>query len=405
MTSRCHVVIAGAGLVGMALAARLASGSAAGRFGMTLIDAGAPPAFSGNDDVALRVSAISSGSMQFFARLGIRDAIPATRACPYRDMRVWDAAGAVDGPQTLTFSAAEFALPELGHIVENELLRQRLYERLQTLGVAMRFHTTITAIGRAAAGRDLTLEGGERLPATLLVGADGANSAVRASAGFGVVNRRYPQDAVVAHVRPARAHRHTAWQRFLPEGPLALLPLADGRVSVVWSTTPARAASLLEMDDAAFGRALTAASDDVLGRLTAGGARASFPLRAQYVRRYVAAGLALAGDAAHTVHPLAGQGVNLGLADAAELATVLETACLRGDSPADLPVLRRYERARKGPNQAMLYVIDGLQRLFAGEAAALAVLRGTGMQLFNRSGPLRRAAMRVALGLDNARES
>lgn len=395
------VLIAGAGLVGMALAARLASGRGGERLAISLVDAGQVPRFSVTDDVLLRVSALSAGSMTLLAGLGVRERIVSTRACPYRDMVVWDAGGTADGPETLNFSAAELAMRELGYIVENELLRHCLLERLRELGVELLFQTPISAIGRRQHGFEVTLDNGERREPALLVGADGADSVVRQSAGIDVDGWRYPQCAVVTHARPERSHRNAAWQRFLPDGPLALLPLSDGRVSIVWSTTPERAGVLKSADDATFGRELSAASDHVLGALRIEAPRASFPLGAQHARRYVRNGVALIGDAAHTVHPLAGQGANLGLADALTLARTVENALENGEYPADLPVLRRYERARSGANKTMLYFIDGLHRLFGGKLPGLARLRGGGMRLFNQSGPLRRQAMRVALGLDN----
>lgn len=403
MRSPCRIVIAGAGVVGLTLAARLASGAARDNLRVTLLDGDAAPVFSLDDDVALRVSAVSTGSMNLFAELGVRDAMLAARACPYRAMRVWDAAGVPDGPETLDFDAAELALPQLGYIVENALLTHCLAERLTELDVTLRFATGIAAIEPAGHGFEVALDGGDALTADLLVGADGANSLVRASAGIDVAIWRYPQRALVTHVAPERSHRNTAWQRFLPDGPLALLPLADGRASIVWSTSPARVDAALAASDEELGRELGAAGDYVLGKLRVAGPRASFPLAAQHARSYTAPGVVLVGDAAHAVHPLAGQGANLGIADAAALARVVEAAVADGEFPADRPVLRRYERARKGANQTMLYFIDGLHRLFSSDAAAVARLRGTGMRLFNHSGPLRRHAMQVALGLDVAR--
>jgi 2-octaprenylphenol hydroxylase len=402
MKTVCDVVIVGAGIVGMTLAARLASGGQQQRLRITLIDGQKAPRFSAAADIAPRVSAISTGSMKLLAGLGVADAILEARACPYRDMRVWDAGGTADGPEALRFDAAELALPQLGYIVENVLLQHCLLARLRALDVELRFRTSIAAIERTNDGFDLVLDGDERRHTALLIGADGANSGVRKSAGIAVDSWRYPQASLVTHAEPAQPHRHTAWQRFLPGGPLALLPLADGRVSVVWSTSPQHAAELLDADEEAFSLALSAASDFVLGALRVAGPRASFPLRAQHARKYVDAGVALIGDAAHTVHPLAGQGANLGLADADTLATVIEAAIGNDEFPADLPVLRRYERARKGANKTMLYFIDGLNRLFAADSPLLARLRGGGMRLFNHSGPLRHQAMQVALGLKRA---
>jgi 2-octaprenylphenol hydroxylase len=237
------------------------------------------------------------------------------------------------------------------------------------------------------------------LLADLVVGADGARSFVRNAVGIETNRWPYDQTAFVTHLQPEEPHRDTAWQRFLKEGPLGILPLADGRVSVVWSTTPQNAARASEASDAALGEMLTNASGNALGDLTAAGPRGSFPLAAQHASSYVLPGIALIGDAAHAIHPLAGQGANLGLQDASELAGVISAALARGEYPGDLPVLRRYERARKGANATMLHFMTGLNRVFSNDSPILAELRMTGMRLFNRSGPIRERAVKTALGI------
>lgn len=400
MKPRLDIVIAGAGIAGMAMAALLATRAQSQRLHVTLLDAGAPPEFALADDVGLRVSAISAGSMRLLDSLGIRQSLLNARAGPYRDMCVWDSRGSCDGPEALRFEAADMALGELGFIVENNLVRHCLLARLQASPATICFNRPIRRIESADDGRyAITLDNGDTLRAALLIGADGAASGVREAAGIGVDSWHYQQAAVVTHAVPALPHRDTAWQRFLPGGPLALLPLADGRVSVVWSTSVEHAATLIDSTDESFSQALTEASDYVLGELSVSAPRASFPLRAQHAERYVGRGVALIGDAAHTVHPLAGQGANLGLADAACLQSVIATASAAGEYPGDLPVLRRYERAQRGANRTMLQFIDALNRLYAVDRPLIARLRGRGMRLFNQSGPVRRYAMRVALGL------
>lgn len=403
MKRRFDVVVCGAGVVGLATAALLARGAQRDALRVTVVDAGEAYEWSSAADVGLRVSAISAGSMRLLASLGIREAI-AARECPYRDMHVWDASGEPDSGGTLRFSAADMALPELGFIVEDGLLRQALAATLPAAGVELRYGVAVEAIDTSGPQAVLSLAGGEALAADLVIAADGAGSPLRQALGIDVASWRYAQAALVTHVRPERDHAHTARQRFLATGPLALLPLADGRVSIVWSTTPDEAAELLDADDDEFATRITAASDDVLGQLRPAGPRASFPLRAQHARRYVGRAVALVGDAAHTVHPLAGQGANLGLADAAALERVVGHALERGEHPGDLPVLRRYERDRRGANARMLYFTDGLNRLFAAGGGLPAMLRATGLGLFDRSGPLKRHAMRVALGLDTTGE-
>lgn len=396
MNGNYEVVVVGAGMVGLAAACLLA---AEDRLSLTVIDAAGRPGFDPQEDVSLRVSAIAPGSQQLLARLGAWKEIRDTRLCPYRTMKVWDATAQVDSPETLVFDAAEFALPELGHITENALLQHALLMQLERQRVDMRFATPIRSVVRHGHRLELELDDGERLRPDLLVGADGAMSVVRGSAGIAVRTWPYAQRAFVCHLQPERGHRNTAWQRFLQEGPVGLLPLADGRVSVVWSTTPDIVEEALQMSDAALSDKLTEVTDGVLGRLSAKGARGTFPLEARHAAQYVQEGLVLVGDAAHSIHPLAGQGVNLGFADAGELADVLRRALAADENPGDLPTLRRYERARKGANEAMLRFTDALNRLFSNDSASLARLRRAGMFLFNKSGPVRDQAVRTALGI------
>jgi len=204
---------------------------------------------------------------------------------------------------------------------------------------------------------------------------------------------------VVANVRTAVPHQETAWQRFLPTGPLAFLPLHDGRCSIVWSTTPEQADSLLALDERDFGAALAEAFDWRLGAIVEVGPRTAFPLRLQHAHAYVQPGIALIGDAAHVVHPLAGQGVNLGLLDAATLAEVVSDAVAAGQDFASLKTLRRYERWRKGDNLLMLGVMDGFKRLFGNTLPPVRLLRNVGLNLTDAAGPLKNLIARRAMGL------
>lgn len=400
MNRRFDIVIAGSGIAGLTAAALLATGKHRDRLGVRVVDAGTRPAFDAAADVALRVSAIAEGSVRLYRSLGAWETVAAARAGRFREMRVWDASRSVDGPEALHFDAAEFALGELGFIVENVLLQDALLQIAENAGVTFSFGTQIEVSRAAAASSGLeVICSGESVRTDLLIGADGASSSVRRQAKIAVTSWSYPQYAFVTHMEPEKPHRECAWQRFLPSGPLALLPLPDGRVSVVWSTSPEQAEEACSAERARLGSMLTEASDGVLGELAVAGERAAFPLKAQYASRYVAPGTALIGDAAHSIHPLAGQGANLGISDAAVLAKVLGEAIASGEHPGDLPVLRRYERARKGANNTMLYFVDALNRLFSQSSPGASALRGAGMRLFNVSGPLRRRAAAVALGL------
>ena len=394
------IVIVGAGITGLTVAALLAHSKNAERLRVKIVDAGKRPAFDLSEDVSLRVSAIASGSSDIFASIGVWQDILGQRACPYRDMRVWDASGYFEGPDTLCFEAAEFAVSELGFIVENTLIQHAVLQQLDAVKQAVEFETPIISIAQSDDRFSVDFANGETITADLIVGADGAGSFVRNSAGITVDAWAYPQSAFVTHLRPEKSHQYTAWQRFLRNGPVALLPLQDGRVSVVWSTTPEEADKAIAASNDELSDMLSEATDHVLGRLLPEGPRGSFPLKAQHANNYVLPGLALVGDAAHAVHPLAGQGANLGLADAARLVNVLDEAIGNDEYPGDMPVLRRYERARKGANQTMLYFIDSLNRLFLSESDSVAKLRGSGMRLFNLSGPIREQAVHVALGLN-----
>ncbi len=383
MKRRYSIVIVGAGMTGLTLAALLAKGRNADALDITVIDGACRPDFQSSNDVSLRVSAIANGSAALLESVGAWAKIQATRVSPFEAMRVWDENGSPDGASTVNFEAAEFALPQLGFIVENVLIQDALLATLTDSDVRLKFETTIATLPEA----------------DLVVGADGARSIVRDLAGIKARRRPYQQTAVVTHLKTERKHQSTAWQRFLRDGPLGMLPLADGRISVVWSTTPETAQLAMAATDTELGRMLSAASDEVLGQLSVAGARGAFPLGAQHAERYVLPGIALIGDAAHAIHPLAGQGANLGLQDAAELARVLDTALSAGLHPGDRPVLRRYERARKGANLTMLHFMTSLNSLFTTDSAVLGELRQMGMRLFDRSGPLKERAVKTALGI------
>jgi len=399
MNREFDILIAGGGMVGLAVALALLQGDASDQCKITVVDAGKRPAFSPGQEVSLRVSAIASGTASQLASLGAWDSIAEARVCPYRDMKVWDATGSVEGPETLRFDAADFAVPQLGFIVENILIQDALLSLLDAANVSINFETRIRSVQKCGNRYVVEYGNGETMKPELLIGADGASSFVRNSAGITVRSWQFPQTALVTHLQPELSHRNTAWQRFLANGPVALLPLRDGRVSTVWTTTPEQAEELLNATDDQMASLLTEATDSVLGNLSAAGPRGSFPLKSQHADRYVLDGLALVGDAAHAVHPLAGQGANLGLADARVLAAVIAEALAAGEHPGDLPILRRYERARKVANKSMLHFINGLNRLFSNESTPLARLRGAGMALFNKSGPIRDYAVQVALGI------
>lgn len=401
MTRRpCRILVAGAGPVGLLFALRLALGGRQGESRIRVVDAGEPRRWQ-QASVDPRVYALSRESQWLLADLW--PAIVSRRVSPYRRMRVFegdsgDSAAAVD------FDAADIGEPDLGHIVEDSLLRTVLLERLASLEVETAFGSGVESLERRGETTCVLLDDGSELTADLVVGADGTGSRVRAAAGIETVGKSYGQRAVVAHVASALPHRATAWQRFLPEGPLAFLPLADGRSSIVWTLSEAGADRVLGLADAAFLAALEEASAGVLGALGPASGRLAFGLELKHAVAYTRPGVALIGDAAHAVHPLAGQGMNLGLGDAAVLADTLLAALAAGEHPADARILSRYARAQRGHNLTMQLAFDGLNALFSRQRPAwLAPLRGLGMAAVDRLGPVRRELMRRALGLDRAR--
>ena len=342
-----------------------------------------------------RVSAITRASEQIFRALGAWDAMCAQRVTPFREMQVWDGAGR----GSIHFDCAELGEDALGYIVENRVIQTTLLATLRGLPQAVIYCPATPAklrIDDSAAA--LTLDDGRTLRAALIVGADGHASWVREQCGIALRTTSYEQSALVANVKTTLPHQDTAWQRFTAEGPVALLPLANGHSSLVWSVPHARAESLLQLDDESFLHALNAAFGDRLGVIHTVGPRAAHPLQRTHAHAYVSARVALVGDAAHTIHPMAGQGVNMGLLDAAALAEVLIAARGARRDPGDLLVLRRYERWRKGHNYALQVAIDGLKHLFASPHPAVLWARNLGLRITNDSDTLKNLIAQHAIG-------
>jgi len=387
----CDIAIVGAGMVGAALALALARES----FEVALVETRAPAPWRAEDEVDLRVVALAASSIALFERLDVWTAIRNARACAYRRMRVWDALA----PGNLSFDAADSGANALGYIVENRLIAHALWQAAQAHAqVTLHCPERVTASEVEGERRTLKFEDGSRIAARLIAAADGADSALRQLLGIATHDRDYAQRAVVAHVAHERAHEATAWQRFLPGATLAFLPLEDGRSSIVWSLPDEEAQRVLALGDAAFCAELGAALDFRLGRVIATTTRAAFPLRMRLAARYLAPRFALIGDAAHVVHPLAGQGVNLGLRDVdALVAALTEARAAKRDFAAET-TLRRFERRRRSDNDLSAHAFDAIQRVFGSEAMPLAALRGAGLAIVDRVAPLKRLFARHAAG-------
>jgi 2-polyprenylphenol 6-hydroxylase len=399
MSRDFDVVIVGGGIVGSVMASLLAARGLCepGRVAI-LSDRPMPGTASPSEaDWDLRVFALSRASERLLKLCGIWQALPPQRLFAYQRMCVWDASGSPTGLGSISFDCADLGEPNLGFIVDGRVLQERSAESARACGTVI-IEAAVRAIAVGEAGVAIELQDGRSVGCKLVVGADGADSMVRRLLGIETAGHAYHQDALVGHVRTVKPHAGTAWQRFLPTGPLAFLPLPDGRSSIVWSAARAEAARLTALDRPAFDAALDEASGGVLGGVELTTPLARYPLKLQYALSYVRERAALLGDAAHAVHPLAGQGLNLGLLDCATLAEVLGEAAGR-DRFGEHRLLRRYERRRKSENLLAATAFDGLERLFASSNPVLARLRAEGLRRVGNVGFVKRQFARQAMGL------
>ena len=409
------VVVAGAGMGGAAFAALLATKELATsengkKLRIAVLEARPfqMPDLSKTFDP--RVVALTEPSRQLLETVGVWEHIAQQRVCPYQRMEVWEA----DGTGHIEFDCAEVRQPSLGHIVENALIVESLLQRLDELeNVELLCPAKVVGLdrkpveGRARGDEEgiaISLDDGSVVSTKLLAAADGAQSKVRELCGLQLREWDYGHHAIVTTVTTEKNHNFTARQRFLPDGPLAFLPLQTEsgdchQCSIVWSQQEDVAESLMSLDDAAFCTALEQAGSSSLGKIISVDKRYKIPLKQRHAVDYVVPGVALMGDAAHTIHPLAGQGVNLGFQDVIALVEEVERAVNRGLSPGDMSTLQRYQRRRKPHNLGTMAVMEGFKRLFEDQSLPVRLLRNDGMSAVNRLGPIKNLVIRQAMGL------
>lgn len=387
------VVIVGDGVVGLTLAHALAQRGMNIAIFLNNSAAIATSTLATKYDV--RVSAVTQASERIFKHIGVWSSMVERRVSPFRDMHIWDALGAGQ----LHFDSAWVGQSHLGHIIENSVMIAALREKLADYpNLTCYENYQLTDLMMPAGGVIIKTDQGN-IFAKLLLGADGANSWVRQKAGFTLEQDSYNQTAIVTTVQTELPHQETAWQRFLPTGPLAFLPLNHPHYcSIVWSCTPEKTAEILAYTDEQFCRQLMDAFDFKLGKIISVEPRQNFPLIMRHADRYIMPHIALVGDAAHTIHPLAGQGLNQGLLDAAVLVDVIAKTLALGRPLGMESLLRQYERERRTANLLMIKLMDGLKQLFSNEHPVLMTVRNTGLNITEKLPWIKMVLMQQAMG-------
>ncbi len=391
MNEQFDVVIVGGGMVGAAVACGLGEST----FKVAVLEQHLPEPFADDQPHDLRVSALSIASQKILQGVGAWEGVVKRRLCPFRRMRVWETAGDTE------FNCDDIDYPELGFIVENRVTQLALLDRLRQFeNIELIAPVGIRSIDYRYGGTQIQLDDGRSLRARLLVAADGGHSRVRQAVGLGVTSWDYNQHALVIYVETDYPQQDITWQRFVPSGPQAFLPLTGHYGSIVWYNSPDEVRRLRSLPSEQLVGELTAAFPSCLGRINRILGTASFPLKRQHAQQYVKQGVALVGDAAHMINPLAGQGVNIGLLDAAALAEVIIDADRQGGDIADVGILQRYESMRRQENLKMMTVMDLFYRFFSNEVLPIKFLRNLGLGLAERIKPAKNKVMRAAMGLE-----
>jgi 2-octaprenylphenol hydroxylase len=388
------VIILGGGLVGLTAALLCAKQG----FSVGVVEKNAPDLTWDLDQFDLRCSAISRKSQRIFEKIGVWGSIVTQRVSPYRTMVVWDALSFSE----IIFNAVEVGEPDLGHIIENRVIIKALWESVeQHPNITLKFATRPKTLQIDAKSVRLETQDQDLLQAKLIIGADGAQSWLRNMANIVVTERDYHQHALVATVKTELPHQETAWQRFLPEGPLAFLPLTGSCMSsIVWTATEEKIRTLMLLSEKQFCEALAHAFDYRLGQILSSSEYQQFPLKKLHAKQYVKDRIVLIGDALHVIHPLAGQGVNLGLSDALELVQVITAARMAAVDIGNYLILRKFERSRKGVVAGMILAMDFFKKTFGSRLSGVAGLRSFGLDFVNQSSYLKRKIIQAALGME-----
>ena len=394
MNTRYDVVIVGGGMVGATIACALGGSN----LSVAVLEDYYPAEFSPDQNHDLRVSALSVASENILQKVGAWEGISSRRSCPYRRMKVWEVS---EEKASTEFISDHIGCNHLGHIVENRIIQLALLERMQQFdNIDLICPAGIQEIDYSPGSSLIRLKGDREIIARLLIAADGGESKVRQAAGIGVHKWDYEQGALVASVTTKFPQQDITWQQFTPTGPLAFLPLSGHHASLVWYNTPDNIKRLMALPDEQFMAELVAVFPDALGEIDQLLGRGAFPLRRQHAQQYVAEGIALAGDAAHMIHPLAGQGVNIGLLDAAALAETLLVAAKTGEDISELELLSDYEKQRRQHNLVMMQAMDLFYRVFSNQSGPLKLLRNVGLGIAGKVSPARNKVMRFAMGLE-----